>query len=202
MLNITFMPKMPSPRTCHMILALIAWLILAATWGLLAAAWILFEHKHYEVSRILGILAAISNVAPLIIGARGMLSTFTCTATATTSNETSKVTTDKPTDETTSEVTRTAPSTAISDQSLIWYTSLVFLSLSCLANALAMWLFTYSPEVLDDGLHRVIGFLLVLSIVLAAVVCVMGIMDHVRDFRVKWKQMKRTERKDKGVQTV
>lgn len=201
MLNITFTPKIPSPKVYHVTLILIALLIIGP-------AWLLLLHKHYEPARILTVLAAIPTVALLIIGARGMLSTFTCTATA--SNKTTKVTTHKATDETTSEatggttseVTRTAPSTAISDPSLTWYTSLVFLSLSCLANTLALWLFSYSHEELDDDPHGVTGFLLVLSLVVAAVGCVMSIMDNVRDFRVKWRQMKSTERKDKGVQAV
>lgn len=194
MLNITFMLKMPSPKICHVILAPLAWLILAA-------AWVLLELKHYEASQILAVLAAISNVALLIIGARGMLSTFTCTATPTASNETSKVITDKATDETTSEDTRTAPSTASSDPSLNWHAWLVCLSLSCLANALAIWLFGYSHEGLDGDLHGVTRFLLVLSLVLAAVGCVMSIMYHVRDFKIEKKRID-IEIKNKGVDSV
>ena len=51
-------------------------------------------------------------------------------------------------------------------------------------------------------MHGVTGFLLVLSLVVAAVGAVMSIMDRARDFKVKWEQMKSTERKDEGVEIV
>ena len=78
MLNITFIPKMPSPKTCHMILILLACLTIVPTWVLLL-------HKHYEAVRILTFLEAFPIVAVFLLGAKGMLSTLTRTATPDTS---------------------------------------------------------------------------------------------------------------------
>jgi hypothetical protein len=192
MLNITFKPKMPSPKACHMNLLLLIVLILAP-------AWVLLAHKHYEAARILTFLAAILIVALFLLGARGMLSTFTCTAIS--SNKPTKVSTDKATVETTSEVTRTALSTAISDPSLAWYTSLVFLSLASLANAMTMWLLSYSHEEIDGELHGVTEMLLVLALVVAGVGAVMNVMDQVRDFKLKKKRID-MEIKNKGMDGV
>ena len=140
MLKITFIPKMPSPKTCHLILILLASLISVS-------AGVLLLHNHYEAVRILIFLGAFPMAVVFLFGAKGVVSTFTCTATA--SDKTTKTTTDKATDKITSKVTRAARPTAISNPSLAWYTSLIFISLAFLAIALAMWLFSYSPEDLD-----------------------------------------------------
>jgi hypothetical protein len=135
MLNITFIPKMPSPEPCHVILIFLTWLILVA-------ACVLLEHKHYEAVRILIVLEFVPIVALFLLGARRMLSTFTCTAI--TSNKTTKVTADKATadkttNETTSEVTRPAFPIASFEPNLVYYNLLIFVSLAYLASAMEMW---------------------------------------------------------------
>jgi hypothetical protein len=197
MLNITFMPKMPSPKACHMILVLLTFLILAP-------AWVLLDHKHYEAARILAVLGAVPTVALFSVCARGALAFFTCTATA--SNKTTKIATElttkapnKTTDDPTNDTTRQAPLTAIPNPSLA---SFILIFLSLLANALALWLSSYSHEGLDVELHGVTGMLLVLALVAAVVADIIYVVDLVRAIKMRREQKKRKERRAKGVESV
>lgn len=192
MLNITFIPKMPSPKTCHMILILLACLTIVPTWVLLL-------HKHYEAVRILTFLEAFPIVAVFLLGAKGMLSTLTRTATA--SNKTTEARDDR-VKTTSRKAISPDPSTTISNPSRVWYTSLIFVSLGFFTNALAMWLFSYSHEDLNGTLHGVTGVLLVLTLVLVGIGATLNMMDSAREVKRNWEQKKSVGRNGKGVESV